>query len=142
VAAVISLSVASAPAQTDKMREPMARETVKLLKSTNRVNGICGSHFTAEFDWRGIKSISEADFQGPADKCGDALVGIEYVCRDALGKEAVQNQIKGLTCSFGPEPTLTFRDGRLDYRMDPSYGNFRSGISNWQFIKMTLEKAL
>jgi hypothetical protein len=142
VAAAISLSAAPASAQTDKMREQMARQTAKLLEYTKGANETCSSHFTSEFDWRGIRANSEVDFRNPADKCEDALAGIVRVFRDALGKEAVQNQIKVLTCRFGPEPALTFRDGRLDYQIDSSDRHFRRGVSDWQFIQMTLEKAL
>ncbi len=68
--------------------------------------------------------------------CEAALEGIRRVCSDAPGKEAVKEQIKSLTCGFGPERSISLKDGVVDYKI-----SFKSS-NDADFVFEALENAL
>jgi hypothetical protein len=46
------------------------------------------------------------------------LEGVEQVCEDRAGKDAVRAQIRRIICGFAAERAVTLKDGVLDYRID------------------------
>ena len=68
--------------------------------------------------------------------CDAALEGIRRVCEDALGKDAVKQKIKSMTCGFGGERAISLKDGSLAYTI-----NFNS-TNNADFVYAYLQNNL
>ena len=80
---------------------------------------ICGKEIPYEVDWNSfagnLKAIDWLEFNGPQQVSG-AFRGI---CRDEIGKEAVQEGVKKIVLRNVPEiadKALTFTDGVLELR--------------------------
>jgi hypothetical protein len=39
------------------------------------------------------------------------------VCGNAMGKDAVKEKIRSVTCGFGSERSITLKDGTIDYKI-------------------------
>jgi len=113
-------TAAEAAAEVVKERQIQPEQEAALAKNVERANKKCGSGFTAKFDWSGLPSGALKEFSA-SGYCGAALDGIERVCEDALGKDAVKQKIKSITCRFGGERSISLKDGSLGYTI-----NFKS----------------
>lgn len=109
-----------AVAEAIKEKQIQPEQEAALTENVERTNKICGSSFTAKFDWTGLPSGALKDFNA-AGYCGAALEGIARVCEDELGKNAVKQKIKSMTCRFGSERSVSLKDGALGYTI-----NFKS----------------
>jgi hypothetical protein len=107
--------VAGAAATKEKQIQP--EQEAELAKNVERTNKECGSGFTVKFDWTGIPAGALKEFSA-AGYCDAALEGIRRVCDDALGKDAVKQKIKSMTCGFGGERSISLKDGSLAYTIN------------------------
>ena len=87
------------------------------------------------FDWTGIQEADLTTYSA-SGWCDAALEGIRRVCSDAPGKDAVKEQIKSVTCGFGPDRAISLKDGTVDYKI-----SFRS-TNDADFVFESLENAL
>jgi hypothetical protein len=101
-------------------REP--EQEAALAKNAEHTNTKCGSGFTVKFDWTKISPGALNEFSA-AGYCDAALEGIRRVCEEALGKDAVKQKIKSMTCGFGGERAISLRDGSLDYTISFNSSN-------------------
>jgi hypothetical protein len=106
-----------------------------LAKIVERTNKKCGSGFSAKFDWTGIPAGALNEFSA-AGYCEAALEGIQRVCEETLGKDAVKQKIKSMTCGFGSERAISLRDGSLAYTI-----NFNSA-NDADFVYAYLQNSL
>ena len=111
-----------AAAEAIKARQIQPEQEAALTSNVERTNKKCGSGLTAKFDWTGLPSGALKEFSA-AGYCGAALDGIERVCEDALGKDAVKQKIKSMTCRFGGERSISLKDGSLGYTIDFNSSN-------------------
>jgi hypothetical protein len=111
-----------AAAEAINERRAQPEQEAALTKNVERTNKKCGSGFTAKFDWTGLPSGALKEFS-VAGYCGAALDGIERVCEDALGKDAVKQKIKSMTCGFGGERSISLKDGSLAYTINFNSSN-------------------
>jgi len=114
-------------------REP--EQEAALARNVEQTNKKCGSGFTVKFDWTGIPTGALNEFSA-AGYCDAALEGIRRVCEEALGKDAVKQKIKSMTCGFGGERAISLKDGSLDYTI-----NFNS-TNDADFVYAYLQNSL
>jgi hypothetical protein len=107
--------VAAAAATGEEQIRP--EQEAALAKDVERTNKKCGSGFTVKFDWTGLSPGALKGFSA-AGYCDAALEGIRRVCEDALGKDAVKQKIKSMTCGFGGERSISLKDGLLTYTIN------------------------
>jgi hypothetical protein len=88
------------------------------------LNKICESNIDVKLDWTAVPAEWSANPNSssaakPRYHCRRALGGIEGIClSNALGRNAVQRQVKSVTCGFGAEPSILLKDGALDIKMN------------------------
>jgi hypothetical protein len=134
--AVAALIAVAAQAQSQKTPQQfMQAEQATLGGLANGANRDCGTSIAITFDWSGLQE-SDLSSYSPSGWCEAALDGLRRVCADAPGKEAVKEQIKSMTCGFGPERSISLKDGVVDYKM-----SFRS-TNDADFVFESLENAL
>jgi hypothetical protein len=106
---------ASVHSQSLKERQYFAEQEQELAKEVSFANERCETNVVARFDWSGMP----ADRKGavPYAYCRAVLLGMRRVCEDAMGKEAVKQKIKSITCGFSPERSIALKDGAIDYKI-------------------------
>jgi len=110
--------VATAAATREKQLQP--EQEAALAKNVEDTTKKCGSALTVKFDWTGVPASALKEFSA-SGYCDAALQGIRRICDDALGKDAVKQKIKSMTCGFGVERSISLKDGSLAYTI-----NFKS----------------
>jgi hypothetical protein len=125
--------VAAVSATKEKQIQP--EQEAALAKHNEQTNKICASGFTVKFDWTGVPAGALREFSA-AGYCDAALEGIRRVCEDALGKNAVKQKIKSMTCGFGGERSISLKDGALAYTI-----NFNS-VNDADFVYAYLQSNL
>jgi hypothetical protein len=136
LAAGVALIAAAAQAQSTKTPEQRrAHEAARLSEHVIPTNRECGTSMTAAFDWTGVNE-EELLTQSANGWCESALEGIRRVCGDDAGKDAVKEQIKSLTCGFGPERRISLKDGTVNFTI-----SFKS-TNDTDFVFESLENAL
>jgi len=118
-----SAAVTSVDAQSLKVRERMLDQEQELIHDAKSAQRECEANFPIGFDWTGAPEDKLASFSQEA-YCDAALMALRRVCVDKLGKKAVQDKIKKVTCGFGAERSVSLKDGTLEYKMSyPSTDN-------------------
>src|SRR6185295_12474620 len=107
--------VAAATATREKQIQP--EQEAELARNVEHTTKKCGSGFTVKFDWTGVRADALKEFSA-SGYCDAALEGIRRVCDDALGKDAVKQKIKSMTCGFGGERSILLKDGSLAYTIN------------------------
>jgi hypothetical protein len=108
-------------AQSLKDKEYFAKEDKNLSGYMANLNRTCGSDIIAKFDWS--RTPSDRTYSA-SSYCNAVLGALSHICgRSQLGKDTVKQKIKSLTCSFGPQRTITIKDGAIDYRINYSSSN-------------------
>ena len=108
------LAATGTQAQSLKEKQIQARQEAELAKDVEYTNKTCGSELAVRFDWSAVPAGALEKFSAEG-YCDAALEGIRRVCTDALGKTAVKQRIKNMTCGFGRERAISLKDGSLDY---------------------------
>jgi hypothetical protein len=114
-------------------KEP--EQEAALAKDVERTNKQCGSGFTVRFNWTGIPPGALNEFSA-AGYCDAALDAIRRICEESLGKDAVKQKIKSMTCGFGGERAISLRNGSLEYTI-----NFNSS-NDADFVYAYLQNSL
>ena len=123
--ALVALSILSslAFAQSLKEKEYFAEQEKYLAGEVTSTNERCGISLTAKFDWLKPPAPEERKIYSAYGYCGAALEATRRVCDSEVGKEAVKQRIKSLTCSFGPKRTVVLKDGTIDYEVNFNSSN-------------------
>jgi hypothetical protein len=116
-AALVAL-VAAAQAQSPKIQQRMTSETADLIKDVKLTNKACQSSLTATFDWSTAPPTDALMKYSSESYCNAALEGIQRVCSDQLGKDAIKKQIKKVACGFATSRQVELKQGTLDYKID------------------------
>jgi hypothetical protein len=107
-----------------KLHEMKLDQEKDLAGDIKELNKICESNIDVKLDWTAVPAEwSEKPNYSSATKpryhCRSALGGIEGIClTDALGRNAVQEQVKRVTCGFGAGSSILLKDGSLDIKMN------------------------
>jgi hypothetical protein len=123
--AVVALTIISsvAVAQTLKDKEYFAEQEKYLAEEVTLTNERCGNALTAKFDWSKPPPPEDRKTYSAYGYCGAALEAVRRVCESKAGKEAVQQKIKSMTCTFGPQRTVTLKDGAIGYEVNFNSSN-------------------
>ena len=135
IAALAVIGMAAASAQSLKLRQRMTSEAADLVKDVDYTNKVCGTSMAVKFDWAAAPGDNLLKYS-PQSYCKAALEGIERVCGDAAGKDAVRQKIKSVTCGFGASRTISLKEGAVDYKI-----NFNS-VNDADFVFEYLENNL
>jgi hypothetical protein len=132
LAAVIFFTIAP-HAETPEETQKKAAAEAKLIKETDgRVNQKCGTSIKASFNWDSVPMSELFSKYGIAGQCtSGAIEGIRQVCGEAVGREAVKEQIKSIVCAFGKPRALSLKDGILTYKIDFDSVNDREFVYEW-----------
>jgi hypothetical protein len=133
--AALTVLAADACAQSPKLRQRMASEETQLVKDAGHTNQVCGTAMKVTFDWAAVPE-SDLSKYSPQGYCNAALEGIQQVCGDPSGKDAVREKIKRVTCGFGASREIALKNGVLSYKI-----NFRSS-NDTAFVYEYLENEL
>jgi hypothetical protein len=111
--AAVMIAVAL-PAFADSLaaKKMHAQQEADLTDKLTLTNQRCGSHVKAAIDW---STFSEPDVLKTAVTpfCAAALDAIEDICGDDLGKQAITEKVKTVTCASAP--AASFADGALTF---------------------------
>lgn len=128
-------AVAPADAQSLKVRERMLDQEQELVHDAKSTNRACEINVPIAFDWAGAPEDKLPNFSQEA-YCDAALTAIRRMCSDKLGKKAVQEKVKSVTCGFGPEQAISLKDGALEYKM--SYPSTNSADFVYKYLENNL----
>jgi len=120
--ALVVMGVAAAGAQSLQIRQRMAAQEADLVKDVDYTNSSCGTKLAVKFNWAGAPSDDLLKYS-PESFCNAALEGIQRVCRDEAGKDAVKQKVKTVTCGFGGSRAITLKNGTVDYKINFSSSN-------------------
>jgi hypothetical protein len=126
---------AVAYAQSLKIRQRMAAQEADIVEDVQRTNKVCGSNFSVKFDWTAAPQDQLEEYSA-AGYCEAALSGVQSVCEDAAGKDAVKQKIKNMTCGFAGERAIALKNGTLDYKI-----HFKS-VNDADFVTKYLQNNL
>ena len=111
-----TLIVFALPAFADSLeaKKMHAQQEADLTDKLALTNQRCGSHVKAAIDWT---TFSEPDVLKTAvtPYCAAALDAIEDICGDDLGKQAITEKVKTVTCAGASAPAASFADGALTF---------------------------
>jgi hypothetical protein len=112
------------------------REEEWLANNVARTNQKCAASFTVKFDWTGVpaRAIKDGD---PSNYCGHALEGVERVCADRAGREAVATKIKRIVCGYAVERSISLEDGVLVFKSDFKASSDRRSVI-FEYLQNTL----
>ena len=128
-------AVATADAQSLKVRQRMLDQEQELVRDVKAMNTECETNLPVNFDWAGAPEEKLADWSQEA-YCDQALSAVSRLCGDKLGKKAVQEKIKSITCGFAPERAISLKDGALQYKM--SYPSTDSADFVFKYLETNL----
>src|SRR5262245_25008588 len=112
VGLMVLLTVACAtPVQSQSLKERQyfAEQERELAKEVLFANERCETSVAVKIDWSAMPT--ERGGAVPYAYCRAVLDGMRRVCEDPMGKDAVRQKIKTVTCSFGPERSISLKDG-------------------------------
>ena len=111
-----------AEAQSLKIRQKQADQEKQLEENIPPLNKACGTEIVVKFDWKDVPG-EELEKYSASSYCDAAMSGIRHICEDDIGKKAVKEKIKTMTCGFGAERSVSLKDGVLDYKINFSSTN-------------------
>lgn len=117
VLSALILLVIGARAESEKLRQFKAWAEEFLAHDLQRLNETCASSITVKYDWSDFPEANLLTY-GSESHCSRALDGIERVCVDRAGKEAVRKQIATVICGFSPQRLVSLKDKVLRYKID------------------------
>lgn len=138
-AAVIAMAIGSTAvsAQSLKDKEYFAREERSLADKLPSVAEACGTTIAVKFDWSKPPSPEERTTYSASSYCSAVLDGMQRVCASShAGKDAVKRAITKLTCGFGPQRSITLKNGAIVFRID--YGASNNVDYVFEYLQSTL----
>jgi hypothetical protein len=119
-------------AQSLKDKEYFAKQEEALAKDVTATNKKCDSNIAAKFDWSTPPAAEDRTKYSAYGYCGAALEGMRKVCDGgAMGKEAVKEKIKSLTCGFAPKREIALKDGAINYKIEFKSSNDAAFVSDY-----------
>jgi hypothetical protein len=118
VGLVVAFTVAGAAtvhSQSLKERQYFAEQEQELAREVASANERCETKIAVKFDWSGMPP--DRGGAVPYAYCRAVLDGMRRVCGNAMGKDAVKEKIRSVTCGFGSERSITLKDGTIDYKI-------------------------
>jgi hypothetical protein len=129
---LIGLGATNAQAQSLKDKEYFAKQEEALAKEVAQTNKKCDSNVTAKFDWTTPPAPEDRSKFSAYGYCGAALAGMRKVCESgAMGKDAVKEKIKTVTCGFAPKREIALKDGAIDYKIEFKSSNDADYVSDY-----------
>ena len=116
VAMLAAVALVSADAQSLKVRQLMESADKDFARQADPLNDKCGTKMTAKIDWANAVEDDVTHYT-VASYCEAGTKAINRVCNNPTGKKAVMEKIKTVTCGFGKEPSMSLKDGALDYKI-------------------------
>jgi hypothetical protein len=107
-------SIAIASAQSLEARQMHAKSEADFQKQLELTNKACGTALTGSFNWDSFNA-DEAQSKGVMPWCQASLDAIEDLCSDPLGKQAVAEKIKTITCAGAATPSASLDNGALTF---------------------------
>src|SRR5262245_14505120 len=77
----------------------------QLIDTANATNKECESKIALAFAWTNAPADLISSFS-PVSYCDTMLYSVRPICGDKDGKAAVKQEIKSISCGFGPERTM------------------------------------
>jgi hypothetical protein len=115
LAAVAALVVAGpAVAQSLEAKKMYQREEASLKDKVAYTNRKCGGALQVKVEWSTFNA-EEILQKNVSSWCSAALDAIEDLCDDDLGKQAVNEKVKTLTCAGAAEPSAKVDAGNLTF---------------------------
>ena len=109
------LMAASARAESLEARKLHAQQETDLATQLDLTNKRCGTALHAKIDWSTFDS-EEVLKKSVVAWCQAGLDAIEDLCGDDMGKQAVKEKVKMLTCAGAAEPAAKLSaDGNLTF---------------------------
>ena len=135
ILAALILLLIGAHAESEKIRQFKAREEEFLAVDVQRLNKTCASSITVKFDWSDVSEVDLVTY-GAENHCDRALGGIERVCVDAVGRNAVRKQIATVICGFSPQRSVWLKDRVLRYKIH--FKSYNDALSVSEYLQNNL----
>ena len=120
---------------TIAVRDAMESDDERLEPYLRATNEQCGSNLTARYDRTGMPLDRLKDGYA-SSHCERAIEGIQRVCQDAPGRNAVAKQVKTLVCHYKVPRSVELKDGVLNYYMD--FTSFNDAITIFEYLQEKL----
>jgi hypothetical protein len=109
---LVALAAAPVVAQSLEAKKMYLQQETELAGKVEFTNKACGGALKAKIEWSTFNA-DEILKKSVVSWCEAALGAIEDLCADALGKQAVNEKVKVLTCAGAAEPSAKLTDGNL-----------------------------
>jgi hypothetical protein len=117
------------------VRDALESDDERLEPYLRATNEKCGSNLTARYDRAGMPLDMLKDGYA-SSHCERAIEGIQRVCQDAAGRNAVTKRLKTIVCHYKVPRSVELKDGVLDYYMD--FTSFNDAITIFQYLQEKL----
>lgn len=121
--------------RTIAVRNTMESDDERLKPYLRATNEKCGSNLTARYDRTGMPLNRLKDGYA-SSHCERAIEGIQRVCQDAAGRNAVAKQVKTVVCRYKVPRSVDLTDGVLNYYMD--FTSFNDAITIFEYLQEKL----
>jgi hypothetical protein len=128
LSAIAFFTIASRAETPTENQKKATAEAILIKGIDGRVNQKCGTSIKASFNWDGVP-MSKLLMAGWSTR--SLIEGIRKVCGEAVGREAVKEQIKSVVCAFGKPRALSLKDGVLIYKIDFDSVNDGEFVYEW-----------
>ncbi len=123
-------------AQSLAEKEQYAFEDKHMTSSVENANKQCKANIVLEWDWSNFDKAALKE-RGAASFCNEVFSAISNICSDSAdGLEAVQNNIKTVTCGYATPRSITLENGNLVFGMNYDAANDRDAV--YEFLKNNL----
>ncbi len=123
-------------AQSLAEKEKYASEDKQMIASVENTNKQCKTNITLKWDWSNFDKNALKE-RGAAGFCNEAFSAINSICSDSAdGLEAVQKNIKTVTCAYATPRSITLENGNLTFGMNFDAANDRDAV--YEFLKNNL----
>jgi hypothetical protein len=133
----LTLAAVPALAQSLGERKMHADQEAQLASKAQLTNKACGFTLKTQIDWPSFNS-DEALQKSVVSWCAAGLDAMEDLCGESLGKQAVSEKVKSLTCAGSSEVSAKLVEGNLTYAFPFSSASNQNKL----LIRSYLEKNL
>ena len=116
LAALLTTAAAGGAYAQSDVEVRQKKHEIELIDTAKETNKECESEIAIAFDWTNVPADRISSFS-PVSYCDNMLYSVRRICGDKDGKAAVKQEIKSISCGFGPERTMSLKDGKLDYKI-------------------------
>jgi hypothetical protein len=133
----LTLAAVPAVAQSLEERKLHADQEAQLASKAELTDKACGFSLKTQIDWPSFKS-DEVLQKSVVAWCTAGLDAMEDLCGESLGKQAVSEKVKSLTCAGASEVSAKLVDGNLTYAFPFSSASNQNKL----LVRSYLEKNL